>query len=142
MTQTALRLKTRVLPGKRVEFTAPELTEGEEVEVFVALPERAGEPAARQFASAAEYLDSLPTLQRTPEEWARINEEFQLERDSWDAADVSDEWSDEDLRDFSQTGWELIDRRLEADGGDAKSVRMTFLRSRYRPPKIADDPED
>jgi len=36
--QAAIKLKTRVLPGKRIEFTSPELLEGEEVEVVVALP--------------------------------------------------------------------------------------------------------
>lgn len=33
--QATLHLKTRVLPGKRIEITAPELQEGESVEVLV-----------------------------------------------------------------------------------------------------------
>lgn len=32
MVQTAIRLTTKVLPGKRIEVTAPELVEGDDVE--------------------------------------------------------------------------------------------------------------
>ncbi len=46
--QAALKLKTIVLPGNRVELSAPELPEGAEVEVFIALPENvASAPAGR-----------------------------------------------------------------------------------------------
>jgi hypothetical protein len=37
--QAALRIQTTVLPGKRIEVTAPELCEGARVEVIVVLPE-------------------------------------------------------------------------------------------------------
>jgi hypothetical protein len=87
MTQTAIRLKTKVLPGKRIEFTAPELTEGAEVEIFVALPDAAPQPEPEPpqvFASALDYLDSLPPIQRTPEEWAQVEREIQEEKDSWE----------------------------------------------------------
>ena len=33
--QSAIKLTARVLPEKRIEFTAPELTEGEDVELIV-----------------------------------------------------------------------------------------------------------
>ena len=36
--QSALRTRATVLPGKRVEVSAPELREGETVEVIVVLP--------------------------------------------------------------------------------------------------------
>ena len=36
--QAALKMKTRVLPGKRVEVTAPELVEGEDVELIILKP--------------------------------------------------------------------------------------------------------
>jgi hypothetical protein len=38
--QAALKLKTRVLPGKRIEVTSPELTENSEVELIVMFPEQ------------------------------------------------------------------------------------------------------
>jgi hypothetical protein len=84
--QAALKLKTRVLPGHRVEFASPELPEGAEVEIFVALPENAAQAAdtSKIFASALDYLDSLPPIHRTPEEWEQIEREFQEERNSWD----------------------------------------------------------
>ena len=39
--ETALRLKKTVLPGHRVEFTAPELPDGPEIDIVVALPKSA-----------------------------------------------------------------------------------------------------
>jgi hypothetical protein len=87
MAQAAIRLKTRVLPGNRIEVTAPELIEGADVEVFVALPEDA--PCAesqepRIFASAIDYLNSLPPIERTAEEWAQVEREIEEERNSWE----------------------------------------------------------
>lgn len=77
--QAALHLKTRVLPGKRVELTAAELKEGETVDVFLVLPE--APPAPRR--SALEVIQSLQghRLFQTPEE---VDRYLQEERDSWD----------------------------------------------------------
>ncbi|MEN6625943.1 MAG: hypothetical protein ABFD69_06935 [Candidatus Sumerlaeia bacterium] len=36
--QDALHLKTTVLPGKRIELTDPQLSEGAEIDVFLVLP--------------------------------------------------------------------------------------------------------
>jgi hypothetical protein len=82
--QAALKLTTRVLPGSRIEFTAPELIEGDEVEVFVALPRSTSNPPTRVFSSAAEYLDSLAPISRSLEEWAEIEREIQQEKSAWD----------------------------------------------------------
>ena len=76
MTQTAIRLKTTVLPGRRIEFTASELTDGQEVEISVNLAQPEVQTAPRIFASAAEYLASLPVRHRTSEEWAAIEREL------------------------------------------------------------------
>ena len=80
--QAALKLKTRVLPGRRIEVTAPELPENADVELIVILPE--GVEAPRQFKDVIEFLDSLTPVQRTPEEWAEVEREFREERDSWE----------------------------------------------------------
>lgn len=37
--QTALRVTATVQPGNKIEVTAPELREGENVDVFLVLPE-------------------------------------------------------------------------------------------------------
>jgi hypothetical protein len=66
--------RLRCAPGKRLRVV---VTEPEEMDTARLTPPRA-------FRSALEYLDSLPPLQRTPEEWAEIEREFQEERDSWD----------------------------------------------------------
>ena len=78
--QTALRLETTVLPGHRVEVSAPELPEGSKVEVIVVLP---GKPKPL-FGSALEFLATLPPgplLFKSPEE---VDRYIQEERDSWE----------------------------------------------------------
>ncbi len=80
--QAALRLKTRVLPGGRIEVTDPELPEGADVELIVMFPE--GMQAPRAFKDVVEFLDSLTPAPRTPEEWAQVERELQEERNSWD----------------------------------------------------------
>jgi hypothetical protein len=77
--QKALRLETTVLPGHRLELSAPELVDGATVEVIVVLP--ASPPPRRQ--SMLEFLDTLPPgplLYRTAEE---VDRYIQEERDSW-----------------------------------------------------------
>ncbi|MBI2301341.1 MAG: hypothetical protein HYU66_20730 [Armatimonadetes bacterium] len=55
----ALRLRTTVLPGHRVEFVAPELAEGGEVEVIVLVPAANGAPGDRAPGLPADEEDSL-----------------------------------------------------------------------------------
>ncbi|MFL5241405.1 MAG: hypothetical protein ACJ8FY_04800 [Gemmataceae bacterium] len=78
--QKALRLETTVLPGHRLQLSAPELPDGATVEVIVVLPD--SPPTPRQ--SMLEFLATLPPgplLYRTPEEVDRYIRE---ERDSWE----------------------------------------------------------
>ncbi len=75
MTQIAIRLNTIVLPGKRIEVSAPELTENDRVELIILQASPVRDDAA-VFASALDYLDSLPRITRTPEEWQQIEREL------------------------------------------------------------------
>ncbi len=78
--QTALRLETTVLPGHRLEVSAPELPEGAKVEVIVFLP--VSPAPARQ--STLDFLANLPPgplLFKTREE---VDRYVQEERDSWE----------------------------------------------------------
>ena len=80
----ALRVVTQVLPGGRIELTAPELPEGGTVEVIVVLPGPAGPSAERLSEGVLDILASLPPgprLFKTPEEADRY---LRQERDSWD----------------------------------------------------------
>jgi hypothetical protein len=78
--QTALRMETTVLPGHRLEISAPELPEGATVEVIVVLPET---PRAK-FASALEFLESLPPGPRAFPTWEEYERHLREEKDSWD----------------------------------------------------------
>ena len=81
MMQSALKLTATVLPGKRVEFTSPELTEGECVEVIVLTKETQPEVEAKQ--GVWDFVQSLPPSTLTAEDWVNIEREFQEDRNSW-----------------------------------------------------------
>jgi len=78
--QAALRITTKVLPGKRIEINLPDSEIGEDIEVIIVLPEK---PKSKQ-RRALEILDAAHKLGpfRTPEE---IDRYIQEERDSWDS---------------------------------------------------------
>ena len=78
--QSALRLETTVLPGHRVEISAPELPEGIKVEVIVVLPERSDSA----FESALDYLESLPHGPRAFPTWEEYEQHLREERAAWD----------------------------------------------------------
>lgn len=62
--QTALKVNTTVWPGHRIEITAPDLPEGADVEVVIALPSVSEQTdAARRFATlAARWHDETAVL--------------------------------------------------------------------------------
>jgi hypothetical protein len=77
----ALHIQTTVLPGSRIEITAPELTEGEPVEVFLVLP---GNGQHQPKKSMLEFLDSLPPGPRLFKSAAEVDRYLEEERNSWD----------------------------------------------------------
>jgi hypothetical protein len=78
--QTALRLETTVLPGHRLEVSAPELPEGAKVEVIVVLPESPGP----QRTSMLEFLESLPPGPRAFPTWEEYERHLREEKDAWE----------------------------------------------------------
>lgn len=95
--QTTLRIETTVLPGNRIEFTAPELAEGEKVEVTVTVVPHADSerrmsmieflrtlPPGPRSGSAHEFLQSLPAGPRAFDTWEEYEAFLRKEKDSWD----------------------------------------------------------
>ncbi len=83
--QPALKVKTTVLPGHRIELSAPQLPEGEEVEVFITLPELAnGTSESIPTQGVWDFIQSLPPGPRSADSWEEIERRFREERDSWD----------------------------------------------------------
>ena len=78
--QTALRLETTVLPGHRLEVSAPELPEGAKVEVIVVLPEKPQPPCM----SVLEFLESLPPGPRAFPTWEEYERHLREEKDAWE----------------------------------------------------------
>lgn len=83
-----LRTRTKVLPGKRVEFFLPELEEGAEVEIEIkqCSASRAGANQPRKFRDVVEFLDSLPNRCQTPEDIERIENEIDDIKNAWTLA--------------------------------------------------------
>jgi hypothetical protein len=77
--QQALRVKTRVLPGGRIEIAATELEPGAAVELIILLPETVG----KVQRSALEILADLPG-QRAFTTAAEVAAYLREERDAWD----------------------------------------------------------
>jgi hypothetical protein len=78
--QTALRMETIVLPGHRVEISAPELPEGAKVEVIVVLPQAGPVPRT----SMVELLKTLPPGPRGCETWEEYERILQEEKNAWE----------------------------------------------------------
>lgn len=78
--QSALRLEATVLPGHRLEISAPELPEGARVEVIVVLPE---EPESRRV-SMLEFIKSLPPGPRAFPTWEEYERHLREEKDAWE----------------------------------------------------------
>ena len=78
--QSALQMETTILPGHRLEITAPELPEGATVQVVVLMPETP-RPARLSMLDYLKTLPPGPLLFPTPEDADRHMRE---ERDSWE----------------------------------------------------------
>ena len=74
----ALHVTTTVQPGNKIEITAPELAEGQTVQVFVF----EAEPVSSGYRSVVGFLDSLPSGPRSFKTWEEFEKHFQEERDS------------------------------------------------------------
>lgn len=77
--ESAMHIKTKVLPGKKIEITSSSLVEGEQVEVFIVFP-----------ASARGHRRSVMDIIETtvpPQVFKTANEAdryLEGERESWD----------------------------------------------------------
>ena len=78
--QTALRIETTVLPGNRVEISAPELPAGAKVAVTVTLLEN---PKPR-FESVYDFVKSLPPGPRAFDTWEEYEKFLEDEKNSWE----------------------------------------------------------
>ncbi len=77
--QTALHLKTTVLPGGKIELSNPRLPYGELVDIFVILPELPATPVS----SALDILAQVPG-QRLFKTAAEVDAYLQEERTAWE----------------------------------------------------------
>ncbi len=75
-----LRVHTTVLPGHRLEISAPELPDGAKVEVTIVLREQ----PQPQFGSMLEFLESLPPGPRAFETWEEYERHLREEKDAWE----------------------------------------------------------
>ncbi len=79
MPQT-LKITTTVLPGHRIVVSAPQLPEGQAVDVVVSIPE-AGTGIG---GSMVDLIGSLPPGPRSATTWEELERSLERERASWD----------------------------------------------------------
>ena len=112
MGNTTVVHKTKVLPGNKIEIPSTEFIEGDRVEVRVTREllgiDKAdfspsiiesiarlddldtnndtvlNRPDPKNFATAWDFLQSMPRVERTSAQWEVIELEMRKERDSWD----------------------------------------------------------
>jgi hypothetical protein len=78
--QSALRVAATILPGHRLELSAPEFPEGAQVEVIVVLPDH----VVNARPSMLEYLNSLPQVPLLFQTPGDANRHLEEERDAWE----------------------------------------------------------
>lgn len=78
--QSALRITTQVLPGNKIEIQIPQAEIGDNVDVFVILPEKT-ESKRRSVVELIEQIRSERPSFRTTED---IDKQLKEERESWD----------------------------------------------------------
>lgn len=81
VTQSALRITTKVLPGNKLEIQLPpDAIVGGEVDVFVVLPE----PVEDEESDILTFIEAARErhAKRTAED---IDQQIRVERDSWDS---------------------------------------------------------
>lgn len=77
--QSALRITTKVLPGNKIEVQLPPGSEGEEVDVFIVLPEK---PKAER-RNVMEIIENA-RRHRIGMTAEQIDSYLREERESWD----------------------------------------------------------
>ena len=78
--QTTFHIETTVLPGNRVEVSAPQLPEGARVEVTVVL----AEPSAPDKMSMIDLVKTLPPGPRAFDTWEEYERFLEEEKNSWE----------------------------------------------------------
>ncbi|MGK7894342.1 MAG: hypothetical protein AB4372_12150 [Xenococcus sp. (in: cyanobacteria)] len=84
--QSALRIKTKVLPGNKIEIELPPETAsktlGQTIEVILLLPDQPSVSTEQSIGEILAEIHSQAISGRTVEE---INRDLQAERDAWDS---------------------------------------------------------
>jgi hypothetical protein len=78
--QTAIRIKTTVLPGNRIEVCAPELPEGADIELLVSPAIDENNEQRQSVLSIVQSLNGHRGFSSAEE----VDEYLQAERNSWD----------------------------------------------------------
>ena len=79
--QSAIHIKTKVQPGKKIELELPQATVGEDVEVFLIMSSPK-QSEARQ--SVMDILDNIYRHRPNGRSTEEIDRELQAEREAWE----------------------------------------------------------
>lgn len=77
---SVIRQTVQVLPGHRVEFVAPELKDGDWVEVVV----NSSQTPVSNHTTLLDFIDALPQEPRSAPNWEALETQLRQDRQSWD----------------------------------------------------------
>lgn len=77
---STIHIKTKILPGKKVEIEIPQGLVGQEVEVFVVFPEQINSPSR----CALDIINQAGNKQKLFQSAAQVDQYLKEERDSWE----------------------------------------------------------
>ena len=84
MSPTTIKLKSKVLPGKRVVVESNELVVGEVIDVLISRSTIVPNEHKSRYKSMVEIVASTPEFRRTPDQWRERERSIQEEKNSWD----------------------------------------------------------
>ncbi len=83
VTQTTIRLKTKVLPGHRIEVVAPELEEGQDIELIVLPDVEVSSTEPEERVSLLDFVKTVTPGPRPFATWREYERALQEEKEAW-----------------------------------------------------------
>lgn len=77
----AIKIRTTVLPGRRIEVASPDLQEGEQVEILIM---RSVQQDASSPVSMLQLVERLPEGPRSASSWEELERALSEEKEAWE----------------------------------------------------------
>ncbi len=76
-----IKIRTTVLPGRRIEIASPDLQEGEQVELLIMRP---GQRDSTPPGTMLQLVERLPEGPRSASSWEDLERALREEKEAWE----------------------------------------------------------